>query len=60
VDTSAAFDLGVASLEAHSAYIDGLGWADFDPREFLESAARPAGTRLGTRFGTTFEVFVTG
>ncbi len=28
--------------------------------QFLESAARPAGTRLGTTFGTTFEVFKTG
>jgi len=50
----------VESLKAHSAYIDGLGWPDFDPEEFLESAARPAGTRLGTTFGTTFEVFRTG
>jgi LmbE family N-acetylglucosaminyl deacetylase len=60
VDTTATFSRGVASLEAHRAYIDGLGWADFDPEEFLESAARPAGTRLGTTFGTTFEVFRTG
>lgn len=60
VDTTATFDRGVASLEAHHAYIAGLGWADFDPEEFLEGAARPAGTRLGTTFGTTFEVFWTG
>jgi LmbE family N-acetylglucosaminyl deacetylase len=60
IDTTATFDRGVASLEAHSAYIDGLGWPDFDPREFLESAARPAGTRLGAKFGTTFEVFHVG
>jgi LmbE family N-acetylglucosaminyl deacetylase len=60
VDTTATFDRGVASLEAHRAYIDGLGWADFDPREFLEAGARPAGARLGTTFGTAFEVFQTG
>ena len=60
VDTTATFQRGVESLQAHSAYIDGLGWPDFDPEEFLESAARPAGTRLGTTFGTTFEVFKTG
>lgn len=60
VDTTATFQRGVASLQAHSAYIDGLGWPDFDPEEFLESGARPAGTRLGTTFGTTFEVFKTG
>jgi LmbE family N-acetylglucosaminyl deacetylase len=60
VDTTATFRLGVASLEAHNAYIDGLGWADFDPEEFLESISRPAGTRLGATFGATFEVFRTG
>ena len=40
VDTTATFDAGVASLEAHRAYIDGLGWEHFDPREFLEGMAR--------------------
>jgi hypothetical protein len=59
VDTTATFHRGVASLEAHRAYIDGLGWPDFDAEEFLESMARPAGARLGTTFGTTFEVFRT-
>jgi LmbE family N-acetylglucosaminyl deacetylase len=59
VDTTDTFQLGVTSLEAHHAYIDGLGWADFDPEEFLESISRPAGTRLGTTFGATFEVFRT-
>lgn len=57
VDTTATFDRGVASLEAHKAYIDGLGWADFDPREFLESMARPTGTRMGCTFAASFEVF---
>jgi LmbE family N-acetylglucosaminyl deacetylase len=60
VDTTATFDRGVASLEAHRGYIEGLGWPDFDAEEFLESMARPAGARLGTTFGTTFEVFRTG
>lgn len=60
VDTTATFDRGVASLEAHKAYIDGLGWELFDPREFLEGAARPAGTRLGVPMATTFEVFGMG
>lgn len=60
IDTTATFARGVASLEAHAAYISGLGWIDFDPEEFLEGAARPAGTRLGTTFGTSFEVFHTG
>lgn len=43
VDTTATFDRGVASLEAHRAYIDGLGWEHFDPQEFLGAVpVRPA------------------
>lgn len=60
VDITATFDLGVESLEAHRAYIDGLGWEFFDPREFLEGGARQAGTRLGVPMATTFEVFSLG
>ena len=60
VDTTATFDRGVASLEAHKAYIDGLGWEFFDPREFLEGGARPTGTRLGVPMATSFEVFPMG
>lgn len=60
VDTTATFDAGVASLEAHRAYIDGLGWEDFDAREFLEGMARQAGARLGTTFAAPFEAFPMG
>lgn len=60
VDTTATFDAGVASLEAHAAYIDGLGWDDFDPREFLEGMARSTGQRLGVPFAAPFEVFPMG
>ncbi len=60
VDTTATFDRGVASLAAHRAYIDGLGWTDFDPEEFLEGGARAAGTRLGVPRAATFEVFSMG
>jgi LmbE family N-acetylglucosaminyl deacetylase len=60
VDTTATFDLGVASLVAHRAYIEGLGWETFDPAEFLEGMARPAGARLGVRMGAAFEVFSMG
>ena len=60
VDTSDTFDLGVASLEAHAAYIAGLGWEFFDPREFLEGSGRQAGQRMGVAFATTFEVFPMG
>jgi LmbE family N-acetylglucosaminyl deacetylase len=60
VDTTGTFDAGVASLEAHAAYIDGLGWADFDAREFLEGMARANGQRLGVAFAAPFEVFPMG
>ena len=60
VDTTDTFDAGVASLEAHRAYIDGLGWEHFDPREFLEGGARATGQRLGVAFAAGFEVFPMG
>ncbi len=60
VDTTATFDAGVASLEAHAAYIEGLGWENFDAREFLEGMARGAGQRLGTPMAAPFEVFPMG
>lgn len=57
VDVTATFDRGVASLRAHGAYLSGLGDGGFDADEFLEGMARPAGTRLGVRYGAAFEVF---
>lgn len=60
VDTTDTFERGVESLAAHGAYIDGLGWTDFDPAEFLEGGARATGSRLGTRFAAAFEVFPMG
>jgi hypothetical protein len=60
VETTETFERGVASLAAHKAYIDGLGWEFFDPAEFLESGARQAGTRFGVPMAATFEVFNMG
>jgi LmbE family N-acetylglucosaminyl deacetylase len=60
VETTQTFERGVASLAAHKAYIDGLGWEFFDPAEFLESGARQAGTRFGVPMAATFEVFNMG
>jgi hypothetical protein len=57
VDTTGFLDAGIASLLEHRAYIDGLHQPDFDAAEFLESGARQTGTRLGTTFGASFEVF---
>ncbi|MER5456704.1 PIG-L deacetylase family protein [Micromonospora sp. NPDC002389] len=57
VDTTETFAQGVASLQAHEAYLTGLGDGSFDAEEFLEGGARPVGSRLGVRYGTSFEVF---
>ncbi|MEP7020712.1 MAG: PIG-L deacetylase family protein [Pseudonocardiales bacterium] len=57
VDVSEHFAKGVASLEAHAAYLEGLGDnAMSDPQEFLEAVARATGTRLGVTFAVAFEV----
>ena len=60
VETTQTFDAGVESLKAHGAYIDGLGWENWDAREFLEGFARGSGTRLGVPFAAPFEVFPMG
>ena len=60
VDTTETFDAGVESLKAHAAYIDGLGWENWDPREFLEGMARASGSRMGVAFAAPFEVFPMG
>ncbi|KHL12017.1 LmbE family N-acetylglucosaminyl deacetylase [Mumia flava] len=60
VDTTDTFDLGVASLRAHAAYIDGLGWADFDAAMFLAGMSEPTGARLGVDHASPFEVFALG
>jgi LmbE family N-acetylglucosaminyl deacetylase len=57
VDITDTFDAGVESLKAHKAYIDGLGWENFDPAEFLEGFGRQAGSRMDTTFASIFEVF---
>jgi LmbE family N-acetylglucosaminyl deacetylase len=60
VDITETFGAGVESLRAHGAYIDGLGWADFDPAEFLEGMSRATGSRLGVPHAVGFEVFPMG
>jgi hypothetical protein len=57
VDVTDTFAQGVASLQARDAYLRGLGRdAMTDPEELLEAMSRPAGTRMGTRYATMFEV----
>ncbi len=60
VEITDTFDAGVESLRAHQAYIDGLGWEDFDPAEFLEGMSRSTGRRLGVPHAVAFEVFPMG
>ena len=57
VDTTETFDAGVASLAAHAAYIEGLGWENWDPREFLEGFGRQVGQWMGVPFATSAEVY---
>jgi LmbE family N-acetylglucosaminyl deacetylase len=57
VDVTDTFHLGVESLKAHDAYLRGLGDHEMSgPAEFLESSARQAGTGMGCRYATTFDV----
>jgi LmbE family N-acetylglucosaminyl deacetylase len=60
VDTTDTFALGVQSLEAHAAYLRGLGSGDFDAEEFLEGFSRQSGARMGTKYAAIFEVFKLG
>jgi LmbE family N-acetylglucosaminyl deacetylase len=56
VDVSGYLDRGVASLECHRTYLDGLG-GDFDPRSFLHDSSAATGARLGTELAVGLEVF---
>ena len=55
VDVSGFVEQGIASLEAHAAYINGLG-TEFDTRAFLESNLAATGTRVGHDYAVDFEV----
>lgn len=55
VDVSGFLDRGVQSLQAHRAYIEGLG-GEFDARNFLETAAADIGRRAGCTHAVAFEV----
>jgi len=56
VDTTDFFDSGVASLKAHKAYLEGLGGDMANAADFLEAMGRMAGSRLGVRYASSFEV----
>jgi LmbE family N-acetylglucosaminyl deacetylase len=57
VDISATLDRAVASLEAHRAYLDGLGDHPMaSARDFLEWIADLASSQFGGRRAATFEL----
>lgn len=57
VDVTDHFSLGVQSLQAHEAYLAGLGGGPMaDPADFLERIARGAGEQFGCRYALTFEL----
>lgn len=58
VDTTETFELGVESLEAHAAYLDGLDWGEEQAREMLATFGRRVGQRLGTAYAVGVEVIV--
>jgi LmbE family N-acetylglucosaminyl deacetylase len=57
VDVTDTLDLGVRSLEAHSAYLRGLGEGGMaDPDAFLRGNAEATAERFGDRLATSFEM----
>jgi LmbE family N-acetylglucosaminyl deacetylase len=55
VDATDYLDKGIASLQAHRAYIENLS-GDFDPEAFLRENAASNGKRFGCRYAVAFEV----
>ena len=60
VDITTTLDTAVASLEAHRAYLDGLGEGNWmaDARALLTTMADQAGQRFGDRPATAFELVI--
>lgn len=56
VDVTDSLPRGIASLEAHSHYLRGLGDAAPDPGAFLQDNAEQLAARFGDRLVTAFEL----
>ena len=56
VDVGETLDLGIASLNEHRAYIDGLG-REFDPDQFLRDMAGFAGMAAGCEYAVLLRAF---
>ncbi|MCE7007648.1 PIG-L family deacetylase [Kibdelosporangium philippinense] len=58
VSVESGLDRGVASLEAHQKYLEGLGPGPMsDPNVFLRDHARQTGERFGGKPAVAFELF---
>jgi LmbE family N-acetylglucosaminyl deacetylase len=55
VDVTDYIDQGIASLQAHQAYIENLS-GEFDPESFLRNNAAATGKRCDCRYAVAFEV----
>ena len=55
VDVTDFLDQGIASLQAHQAYIENLS-GDFNPESFLRNNAAATGKRFGCKYAVAFEV----
>lgn len=57
VDIEDYFAAGVESLKAHKLYFESFGDNHPDVEEMLEGFARMAGSRIGVKLATSFEVY---
>ncbi len=55
VDVTDFLDQGIASLQAHRAYLENLS-GDFEPDSFLRQSAASTGERFGCKYAVAFEV----
>lgn len=55
VDVTDFIDMGVASLKAHSVYLDNLS-EKIDPNTMLRARAEERGILLGCRYAQSFQV----
>lgn len=58
VDVTDSLDAGIASLQAHAAYLRGLG-EGFDAEAFLRGLAEPTGLEVGVGGAIAFELIPT-
>lgn len=56
VDVTGHLPRGIASLQAHRVYMEGLGDAAFDPAEFLAWIAAASGAAMGVDEAVLFDV----